>query len=139
MFYNPCLHSIFLSDMAGFAFSVDLLVSRGGNASMPYWVGHEEDEFIKSLGVEYQDLEPRFGNKSNSVFAFFCWKEVSFIFREEFSCTSIDPLVTSHPAVLEADWTLKSPRLKFFWNFREVVECRNPLIVKKGDLKKELF
>ena len=62
---------IFLSDMAGFAFSVDLLVSRGGNASMPYWVGHEEDEFIKSLGVEYQDLEPRFGNKSNSVFAFF--------------------------------------------------------------------
>jgi len=49
-------------DMAGFAFSVDLLVSRGGNASMPYWVGHEEDEFIKSLGVEYQDLEPRANN-----------------------------------------------------------------------------
>ena len=76
MFYNPCLHSIFLSDMAGFAFSVDLLVSRGGNASMPYWVGHEEDEFIKSLGVEYQDLEPRFGNKSNSVFAFFLERSI---------------------------------------------------------------
>ena len=79
IFYNPCLHSIFFSDMAGFAFSVDLLVSRGGNASMPYWVGHEEDEFIKSLGVEYQDLEPRFGNKSNSVFAFFVGKRYSII------------------------------------------------------------
>ena len=65
--------------MAGFAFSVDLLVSRGGNASMPYWVGHEEDEFIKSLGVEYQDLEPRFGNKSNSVFAFFVGKKYMFM------------------------------------------------------------
>ena len=45
--------------MAGFAVSVSFMVSRGSNASMPYWVGHEEDEFLKSLRIEYDDLEAK--------------------------------------------------------------------------------
>jgi len=45
--------------MAGFAVSVDFIIAQGANASMPYWVGHEEDQFLRSLGVEYRDLEPK--------------------------------------------------------------------------------
>ena len=91
--------------MAGFAFSVDLLVSRGGNASMPYWVGHEEDEFIKSLGVEYQDLEPRFENKSNSVFAFFVGKKYHSSFGRSFH---VPPLIHSS-RLIPLFWRLIGP------------------------------
>ena len=46
-------------DMAGFAVSVDFIIEQGSNASMPYWVGHEEDQFLRSLRVEYKDLEAK--------------------------------------------------------------------------------
>ena len=48
--------------MAGFSVSVRFIVSRGSNASMPYWVGHEEDEFLKSLNINLGDLEPKANN-----------------------------------------------------------------------------
>jgi beta-1,3-glucuronyltransferase len=48
-------------DMAGFAVNLQLFLSKP-KATMPYKVGYEEDYFIKSLGVQFSDLEPKAGN-----------------------------------------------------------------------------
>ena len=48
-------------DMAGFAVNLQLLLSRP-KATMPYKVGYEEDYFIKSLGIQFDDLEPKANN-----------------------------------------------------------------------------
>jgi len=47
----------FAVDMAGFAVNVNFLASIE-NASMPYKAGYEEDYFIQSLNVTFDDLEP---------------------------------------------------------------------------------
>jgi beta-1,3-glucuronyltransferase len=48
-------------DMAGFAVNLQLFLSKP-KATMPYKVGYEEDYFIKSLGVQFSDLEPKANN-----------------------------------------------------------------------------
>jgi Glycosyltransferase family 43 len=48
-------------DMAGFAVSVDYLL-QNPNATMPYKAGHEEDQFLKSLGLKLEDIEPKANN-----------------------------------------------------------------------------
>lgn len=48
-------------DMAGFAVSVDYLL-QNPNATMPYKAGHEEDQFLKSLGLKMEDIEPKANN-----------------------------------------------------------------------------
>jgi beta-1,3-glucuronyltransferase S len=48
-------------DMAGFAVSVELLL-QNPNASMPYKAGHEEDQFLKSLGLKMEEIEPKANN-----------------------------------------------------------------------------
>ncbi|CAG2109648.1 unnamed protein product [Medioppia subpectinata] len=48
-------------DMAGFAVNLQLFLNRP-KATMPYKVGYEEDYFIKSLGVQFDDLEPKAHN-----------------------------------------------------------------------------
>ena len=44
-------------DMAGFAFHTDLLLKT--SARMPYRAGHEEDLFLRALGVGFEDIEPK--------------------------------------------------------------------------------
>jgi hypothetical protein len=48
-------------DMAGFAVNLQLFLNKP-KATMPYKVGYEEDYFIKSLGVQFHDLEPMANN-----------------------------------------------------------------------------
>lgn len=50
-------------DMAGFAISLDYL-ERSPNATMPYKAGYEEDEFLKSIGLKMDDIEPKAKNCS---------------------------------------------------------------------------
>ncbi|KAG8226697.1 hypothetical protein J437_LFUL005513 [Ladona fulva] len=44
--------------MAGFAVSVNFLLNKP-NATMPYKAGFEEDLFLKSLGISYDEIEPK--------------------------------------------------------------------------------
>lgn len=48
-------------DMAGFAVNLDYL-ANSPNATMPYRAGYEEDEFLQSIGLQLDDIEPRAGN-----------------------------------------------------------------------------
>jgi beta-1,3-glucuronyltransferase len=48
-------------DMAGFAVNLQFFLSKP-NATMPYKEGHEEDDFIKSLDVQFSDIEPKANN-----------------------------------------------------------------------------
>lgn len=50
-------------DMAGFAVSLDYLEQNPG-ATMPYKAGFEEDEFLKSIGLKMDDIEPKANNCS---------------------------------------------------------------------------
>lgn len=50
-------------DMAGFAVSLDYLL-HSPNATMPYKAGYEEDEFLKSIGLKMNDIEPMANNCS---------------------------------------------------------------------------
>ena len=45
-------------DMAGFAVSVEFLLNHP-NATMPYKAGYEEDQFLRSLGLTLEDIEPK--------------------------------------------------------------------------------
>lgn len=47
--------------MAGFAVSLDYL-EHSPNATMPYKAGFEEDEFLKSIGLKMDDIEPKANN-----------------------------------------------------------------------------
>lgn len=47
--------------MAGFAVSLDYM-ARSPNVTMPYRAGYEEDEFLKSIGLQMADIEPRANN-----------------------------------------------------------------------------
>lgn len=49
--------------MAGFAISLDYL-ENSPNATMPYKAGFEEDEFLKSIGLKMDDIEPKANNCS---------------------------------------------------------------------------
>lgn len=55
-------------DMAGFAVSLEYL-ARSPNATMPYKAGYEEDEFLKSIGLKTEDIEP----KANNCTEIFVW------------------------------------------------------------------
>ena len=48
-------------DMAGFAVNVDFFLQHP-KAAMPYVVGYEEDGFMKSLNVTYDEIEPKARN-----------------------------------------------------------------------------
>ncbi|XP_053667133.1 galactosylgalactosylxylosylprotein 3-beta-glucuronosyltransferase S [Anopheles marshallii] len=48
-------------DMAGFAVSLEYL-ALSPNATMPYKAGYEEDEFLKSIGLKLEDIEPKARN-----------------------------------------------------------------------------
>ncbi|XP_058125804.1 galactosylgalactosylxylosylprotein 3-beta-glucuronosyltransferase S isoform X2 [Anopheles coustani] len=48
-------------DMAGFAVSLEYL-ARSPNATMPFKAGYEEDEFLKSIGLKLEDIEPKANN-----------------------------------------------------------------------------
>ncbi|XP_035780592.1 LOW QUALITY PROTEIN: galactosylgalactosylxylosylprotein 3-beta-glucuronosyltransferase S-like [Anopheles albimanus] len=48
-------------DMAGFAVSLEYL-ALSPNATMPFRAGYEEDEFLKSIGLKLQDIEPKANN-----------------------------------------------------------------------------
>lgn len=45
--------------MAGFAVSLDYNLE---NATMPYKAGYEEDEFLKSIQLKIDDIEPKANN-----------------------------------------------------------------------------
>lgn len=45
-------------DMAGFAVNVEFLLNHP-NATMPYKAGYEEDQFLRSLGLTLEDIEPK--------------------------------------------------------------------------------
>ncbi|CAL4131623.1 unnamed protein product, partial [Meganyctiphanes norvegica] len=51
----------YLVDMAGFAVNVQYFLSRP-NATMPFRAGREEDEFMRSLNIEFKDIEPLVSN-----------------------------------------------------------------------------
>uniref|UniRef100_A0A182IPX0 Galactosylgalactosylxylosylprotein 3-beta-glucuronosyltransferase n=1 Tax=Anopheles atroparvus TaxID=41427 RepID=A0A182IPX0_ANOAO len=48
-------------DMAGFAVNLEYL-ALSPNATMPFKAGYEEDEFLKSIGLKLQDIEPKANN-----------------------------------------------------------------------------
>uniref|UniRef100_A0A182PTY9 Galactosylgalactosylxylosylprotein 3-beta-glucuronosyltransferase n=1 Tax=Anopheles epiroticus TaxID=199890 RepID=A0A182PTY9_9DIPT len=48
-------------DMAGFAVSLEYL-ALSPNATMPFKAGYEEDEFLKSIGLKLEDIEPKARN-----------------------------------------------------------------------------
>lgn len=48
-------------DMAGFAVSLDYL-ENSPNATMPFRAGFEEDEFLKSIGLKIDEIEPKASN-----------------------------------------------------------------------------
>ena len=48
----------FAVDMAGFAVNIEYLISNP-NATMPYKAGYEEDQFLRSLGLQLEDIEPK--------------------------------------------------------------------------------
>ncbi|KAJ9576706.1 hypothetical protein L9F63_025399, partial [Diploptera punctata] len=48
----------FAVDMAGFAVNIEYLISKQ-NATMPYKAGYEEDQFLRSLGLQLEDIEPK--------------------------------------------------------------------------------
>lgn len=61
-FHDPWYgNRIFAVDMAGFAVNLQYFLSNP-KATMPYKVGYEEDYFIRSLGTEISDLEPKAKN-----------------------------------------------------------------------------
>lgn len=47
--------------MAGFAVNLEYL-SHYPNATMPYRAGHEEDGFLKSIGLKMKEIEPKAKN-----------------------------------------------------------------------------
>lgn len=47
--------------MAGFAVSMDVL-TQNPNATMPYKAGYEEDEFLRSLDLKMEQIEPLANN-----------------------------------------------------------------------------
>lgn len=47
--------------MAGFAVSLDYL-ENSPNATMPFTAGYEEDEFLKSIGLKIEEIEPKASN-----------------------------------------------------------------------------
>lgn len=48
-------------DMAGFAVSLEYMAGFP-NVTMPFKAGYEEDEFLKSIGLRMQDIEPKANN-----------------------------------------------------------------------------
>uniref|UniRef100_A0A182M4K6 Galactosylgalactosylxylosylprotein 3-beta-glucuronosyltransferase n=1 Tax=Anopheles culicifacies TaxID=139723 RepID=A0A182M4K6_9DIPT len=48
-------------DMAGFAVSLEYM-ALSPNATMPFKAGYEEDEFLKSIGLKLEDIEPKARN-----------------------------------------------------------------------------
>ncbi|XP_055545540.1 galactosylgalactosylxylosylprotein 3-beta-glucuronosyltransferase S [Wyeomyia smithii] len=48
-------------DMAGFAVNLEYM-ALSSNVTMPYKAGYEEDEFLKSIGLKMQDIEPKANN-----------------------------------------------------------------------------
>ncbi|XP_063699186.1 galactosylgalactosylxylosylprotein 3-beta-glucuronosyltransferase S [Culicoides brevitarsis] len=48
-------------DMAGFAINLDVLF-QNPNATMPYKAGYEEDEFLKSIDLKIENIEPKAKN-----------------------------------------------------------------------------
>lgn len=49
--------------MAGFAVNLEYL-ALSPNATMPYRAGYEEDEFLKSIGLQLAHIEPKASNCS---------------------------------------------------------------------------
>lgn len=47
--------------MAGFAVNLEYM-ALSPNVTMPFRAGYEEDEFLKSLGLKMQDIEPKANN-----------------------------------------------------------------------------
>ncbi|KAH7938464.1 hypothetical protein HPB49_023863 [Dermacentor silvarum] len=61
-FHDPYTKNrTFSVDMAGFAVNMRLVLSSA-NPSMPYAMGHLETEFLESLGVTINDMEPLASN-----------------------------------------------------------------------------
>lgn len=52
--------------MAGFAVNIEFLLKHP-LAQMPYKAGSEEDHFLRSLKLEYKDIEPK-ANLCTEVF-----------------------------------------------------------------------
>lgn len=48
-------------DMAGFAVNLEYM-GLSSNVTMPYKAGYEEDDFLKSIGLKMQDIEPKANN-----------------------------------------------------------------------------
>lgn len=47
--------------MAGFAINLELIF-KNPNATMPYKAGYEEDEFLKSIDLKLENIEPKAKN-----------------------------------------------------------------------------
>ncbi|XP_054161530.1 galactosylgalactosylxylosylprotein 3-beta-glucuronosyltransferase S-like [Oppia nitens] len=61
-FHDPFINRRkYAVDMAGFAVNLQLFLNKS-KATMPYKVGYEEDYFIKSLGIQLDDIEPKADN-----------------------------------------------------------------------------
>uniref|UniRef100_A0A336LV95 Galactosylgalactosylxylosylprotein 3-beta-glucuronosyltransferase n=1 Tax=Culicoides sonorensis TaxID=179676 RepID=A0A336LV95_CULSO len=48
-------------DMAGFAINLEVIF-QNPNATMPYKAGYEEDEFLKSIDLKIENIEPKANN-----------------------------------------------------------------------------
>ena len=71
-FHDPFIgRRKFAVDMAGFAVNLQYFLDKR-NATMPYKVGYEEDFFLKSLGVQINELEPKASN-CTEVWKSFCF------------------------------------------------------------------
>lgn len=49
-------------DMAGFAVNLEYMSQSYPNVTMPYKAGHEEDGFLRSIGLKLTDIEPKAKN-----------------------------------------------------------------------------
>jgi beta-1,3-glucuronyltransferase S len=47
--------------MAGFAVNLEYM-AKSPNATMPYRAGYEEDDFLKSIGLKMEHIEPKANN-----------------------------------------------------------------------------
>ncbi|XP_055685475.1 galactosylgalactosylxylosylprotein 3-beta-glucuronosyltransferase S [Lutzomyia longipalpis] len=86
-------------DMAGFAVNLEYL-SHHPNATMPYKAGYEEDEFLKSINLTIDEIEP----KANNCTEIFVWHTQTT--KVKASVIKIDD------NVIESDKTSLGPLLK---------------------------
>ncbi|XP_055713051.1 galactosylgalactosylxylosylprotein 3-beta-glucuronosyltransferase S [Phlebotomus papatasi] len=86
-------------DMAGFAVNLEYLAQHP-NATMPYKAGYEEDEFLKSIKLKMEHIEP----KANNCTEIFVWHTQTTKVKA--------PTIKIDDHMVESDKTSLGPLLK---------------------------